>query len=64
MAELELAISQRQCLQQRFGNQATLAPAVAAWAARRNATTAAIDWHFPTSDARIKLTRLYPAIEN
>jgi hypothetical protein len=63
MAELELAVLERQCLRQRFGDQATLARAVTAWADRRNAATATIDWRFTTSDARIKLKRLYPAIE-
>lgn len=63
MAELELAVCQRQCLRQRFGDQDTLAQAVGAWAVRRNATAATIDWRFTTADARIKLKRLYPAIE-
>lgn len=63
MAERELAVCQRQCLRQRFGDQATLARAVTAWAARRNATTSAIDWRFTTSDGRIKLKRFYLAIE-
>lgn len=63
MAELELAVCQRHCLRQRFGDKNTLARAVTAWADRRNATTSAIDWRFTTADARIKLKRLYPAIE-
>jgi len=63
IAELELAVCQRQCLQQRFGDQATLARAVTAWAARRNTAHSGIDWRFTTADARIKLKRLYPAIE-
>jgi hypothetical protein len=63
MAELALAVCQRQCLQQRFGDQATLAQAVTAWADRRNALTATIDWRFTTADARIKLKQLYPAID-
>jgi hypothetical protein len=61
MAELELAVCQRQCLRQRFGDQATLAQAVTAWADRRNTARSAIDWRFTTADARIKLKRLYPA---
>lgn len=63
MAELELAVLQRQCLAQRFGDQAALEGAAMAWARRRNAATARIDWRFTTTDARIKLKRLYPAFE-
>jgi DDE superfamily endonuclease len=63
MAELELAVLQRQCLTQRFGAQTALERAAMAWATRRNAVTATIDWRFTTADARIKLKRLYPAIE-
>jgi hypothetical protein len=36
---------------------------VAAWIAARNETATSIDWHFTTSDARIKLKRLYPVIQ-
>ena len=43
IAEIELAVLERQCLRQRFGGQATLTQAVTAWADRRNAATSAID---------------------
>jgi hypothetical protein len=62
MAEIELSVLQRQCLNRRLGDRATLEREVTAWAAARNETTAAIDWHFTTTDARIKLKRLYPAV--
>ena len=61
MAEIELGILQRQCLDRRLGDQATLASEVAAWVATRNARLRRIDWRFTTADARIKLRRLYPA---
>ena len=61
MAEIELGILQRQCLDRRLGDQATLASEVAAWVARRNAAVRRIDWRFTAADARIKLKRLYPA---
>jgi hypothetical protein len=63
VAEIELAVLQRQCLRRRCGDRAALEAAVAAWAARRNAAGAAIDWRFTTADARTKLRRLYPAFE-
>ena len=64
MAELELSVLQRQCLRQRLPDAASMGHAVAAWAARRNAATATIDWRFTTADARTKLRRLYPAFED
>ncbi len=62
MAEIELSVLQRQCLDRRLGNRATLEREVAAWTAARNGRACTIDWHFTTGDARIKLKRLYPAV--
>jgi hypothetical protein len=62
MAEIELSVLQRQCLNRRLGNRMTLEAEVAAWVAARNDVTASIDWRFTTDDARIKLKRLYPVI--
>ena len=63
MAEIELSILQRQCLDRRLGNRATLAREVAAWTTARNAAERRIDWRFTTADARIKLKRLYPTYD-
>ncbi len=62
MAEIELAILQRQCLDRRLGDRATVEQEVAAWVRERNQATRIIDWRFTTADARIKLKRLYPAV--
>lgn len=62
MAEIELSVLSRQCLDRRIGKQAELEREVAAWQARRNGQRACIDWRFTTADARIKLKRLYPSI--
>ena len=62
MAEIELSVLQRQCLNRRLGDRATLEREVAAWVAARNDRVTSIDWRFTTADARIKLKRLYPAI--
>ena len=64
IAEIELAVLERQCLRQRFGDRATLTAEAAAWAGRRNAAGAGVDWQFTTADARTKLKRLYPAIHD
>jgi hypothetical protein len=62
MAEIELSILQRQCLDRRLGDRATVEREVAAWVAARNTTSQRIDWRFTTADARIKLRRLYPTV--
>ncbi|NML18344.1 IS630 family transposase [Azohydromonas sp. G-1-1-14] len=63
MAELELSILARQCLGKRMDSRSHLASEVAAWEDRRNASHATIDWRFTTADTRIKLKRLYPAVQ-
>jgi hypothetical protein len=62
MAEIELSVLTRQCLDRRIPDQVTLKGEVAAWEERRNAESRTIDWQFTTVDARIKLKRLYPSI--
>jgi hypothetical protein len=62
MAEIELSVLAKQCLDRRISSQDVLAEEVAAWEKRRNDLKAKIDWQFTTEDARIKLKRLYPTI--
>ena len=62
MAEIELSVLSRQCLDQRIPDQETLGEEVGAWEAERNAYESSIDWRFTTEDARIKLKHLYPEI--
>jgi len=62
MAEIELSVLSRQCLNRRIEDQATLAGEVARWQADRNTLGAAASWRFTSQDARIKLHRLYPSI--
>ena len=61
MAEIELSILQRQCLQRRIADEETLQREVAAWEQQRNAAQDTIDWRFSITDAREKLKRLYPS---
>jgi DDE superfamily endonuclease len=63
IAEIELSVLSRQCLDRRIPDKATLEAEVAAWEARRNAHAGPIDWRFTTEGARIKLKRLYPKIQ-
>jgi hypothetical protein len=61
MAEVELAVLAKQCLDRRIPDLARLASEVAAWEQARNRTPTRIDWRFTTTDARIRLKRLYPS---
>lgn len=63
MAEIELSVLARQCLDRRIPDMTTLRSEVAAWQIERNANTVRVDWQFTTSDARTKLKRLYPVLE-
>ena len=62
MAELELSILQRQCLDRRLPEGATLTQEGHAYDRSRNAQRATIDWRFTTQEARTKLHRLYPSL--
>jgi hypothetical protein len=62
IAELELSVLDRQCLDRRLSDRDTLTTEVAAWTTARNAASVTVDWHFTTADARIKLKRLYPSL--
>ena len=63
MAETELSILARQCLDRRIDDRDLMAREVAVWEAARNAADARINWQFKTADARIKLKRLYPSFD-
>lgn len=63
MAETELSILSRQCLDRRIASQEILVQEVAAWEHQRDAQSVRIDWRFTTADARIKLKRLYPSFQ-
>ena len=64
MAETELSVLARQCLKRRIDNRDDLKREVAAWEKRRNEAESALDWRFTTANARIKLKRLYPSIQD
>ena len=60
MAEIELSVLKGQFLNRRIPDMVTMQGEVAAWEKNRNNRTKKINWQFTTSDARIKLKRLYP----
>jgi hypothetical protein len=63
MAEIELSVLARQCLDRRIPDRDTLAREVAVWEAKRNAAGVKADWQFTAADARVKLKKLYPTIQ-
>jgi len=62
MAEIELSVLARECLDRRIPDQTILSQEIRAWEERRNHLERTVDWQFTTTDARIKLKRLYPSI--
>ncbi|ARV58897.1 IS630 family transposase [Nostocales cyanobacterium HT-58-2] len=64
MAEIELSVFTHQCIDRRIRDQQTLKQEITAWEEERNNLGNCVDWQFPTADARIKLKRLYPSIQN
>ena len=63
VAEIELSVLSRQCLDRRIGGLEELRSEIKAWQQKRNQASKAVDWQFTTAEARIKLKRLYPVIQ-
>lgn len=64
IAEIELSVFSRQCLNRRIPDLETLRSEVEAWQVYRNQTANRVDWRFTTKDVRIKLKRLYPKTQH
>jgi hypothetical protein len=60
VAEIELSVLQRQCLDRRINSAERLASECSAWERSRNADGSRVVWRFETEDARVKLKHLYP----
>ncbi len=63
MAEIEIAILERNALSRRLPDEAALRRQVSAVEAERNEQRRRITWQFTSRDARRKLERLYPVKE-
>jgi len=63
VAEIELSVLSRQCLDRRIESVDELLKELEPWSEERNDRSVGVKWRFTTADARIKLRRLYPAIE-
>ena len=62
IAEIELNVMTRQCLDRRIDNITDLRSELEAWEDERNKNQATVNWQFRTADARIKLSSLYPVL--
>ena len=60
IAEIELSVLTRQCLDRRISDLDILNTELAAWQNATNKDQRQVDWQFTTDDARIKLRHLYP----
>ena len=63
MAEIELSVLGRD-LPDRVGDRAAIEQHVAAWERRRNTAQVKANWQFTTANARIKLRKLYPSLQD
>jgi hypothetical protein len=64
VAEIELSVFTKQCLDRRIPDMEILRQEAKAWYGRRNVSQKSVDWQFTTEDARIKLKKLYPQIQS
>ena len=63
MAEIELSVLARQCLDRRIESREELRREVEAWEGERNERQVEVKWQFTAADARVKLRRLYPVLQ-
>jgi len=64
MAEIEINVMNKQCLDRRINDSDTMGRQVEAWETARNINKAKIHWTFTIATARVKLKKLYPSIED
>ncbi len=62
MAEIEIGIMSRQALAKPLADIDSFREQVRIWTIKRNSECRRINWQFTTSDARIKLAKLYPTV--
>ena len=60
VAEIELSVLSRQCVNRRIADRETLREETHGWQAQRNTKRTGANWQFRTKDARVKLEKLYP----
>jgi len=63
MAEMTLSIRARQCVSRRRASKEEAKKQIMTWQQERNQAHMTMNWRFTAEDARIKLKRFYPVIE-
>lgn len=63
IAEIELNVLTRQCLNRRIATLDELKKELTSWEKERNMRGSKVNWQFRTTEARIKLASLYPALD-
>jgi transposase len=64
VAEVELAVLEKQSIGGRVPDRKLLTMRTKAWERERNRAKVKVNWQFRTTDARIKLRRLYPQVQS
>lgn len=64
MNEIELQVLNGQCLNRHISTMKKIKEEVDAWQANRNNKNCKINWQFTNKEARIKLKKLYPSIND
>ena len=64
MAEIELQVLNKQCLNRHISTMESIKEQVDAWKTNRDNKNSKINWQFTNKEARFKLRRLYPSIHN
>ncbi len=64
VAEVELAVLEKQSIGGRVPDRESLTTRTKTWEGERNRAKVKVNWQFRTTDARIKLRRLYPQLQS
>jgi hypothetical protein len=64
MAEIELHVLNGQCLNRHIPSIEKIEEEVQAWQSNRNNKNSKINWQFTNKEARVKLKKLYPSIDD
>lgn len=64
IAEIELSVLSRQCLDRRIPTLPSLGLELSEWEIIRNTNQKSVDWQFTTKTARTRLKRLYPQFKS
>ena len=63
VAEAQISVMSRQCLNRRIDSIDEVRSKIGVWRTHRDWIQARVDWQFTSKDARIRLKRFYPTLE-